>query len=135
MVSLPVAREYGHLGMARIRVVKVLKCSVEFGRPLRSKKGKDGTEYVIGVLPLGGYVKILDERECDVRPDELNQIFNRQLLCFSCSYSVCRPSCQFCPRSSSLGLFSLLAFLKYVLLLMKLLLIQLLSRLNTDFRR
>lgn len=66
--------------MARRCGVKVLKFSVGFGKPLWSKKGKDGTEYILALIPLGGYVKMLDEREGDVPVDELNQAFNRQSL-------------------------------------------------------
>lgn len=56
--------EYGHFQMAKWCGVKVLKFSLGFGKPLYSKKfGLDQTEFVISALPLGGYVKMLDERE------------------------------------------------------------------------
>jgi regulator of sigma E protease len=70
--------EFGHYWVARRSGVKVLRFSVGFGRPLWSRRGRDGTEYVIAALPLGGYVKMLDEREGDVAPAELAQAFNRQ---------------------------------------------------------
>lgn len=70
--------EFGHFWVARRCGVKVLRFSVGFGRPLWSKIGKDGTEYVIAAIPLGGYVKMLDEREDDVAPHELARAFNRQ---------------------------------------------------------
>lgn len=70
--------EYGHYWVARRCGVKVLKFSVGFGRALWSRRGRDGTEYVVAAIPLGGYVKMLDEREGSVAPDELDQSFNRK---------------------------------------------------------
>jgi regulator of sigma E protease len=70
--------EFGHYWVARRNGVKVLRFSVGFGRPLWSRRGRDGTEYVIAAIPLGGYVKMLDEREADVDPAELDQAFNRK---------------------------------------------------------
>ncbi len=56
--------EFGHYLVARPCGVKVLKFSIGFGKPLICKKwGKDQTEWVIAAIPLGGYVKMLDERE------------------------------------------------------------------------
>nr|WP_247869874.1 RIP metalloprotease RseP [Methylophaga sp. SB9B] len=60
--------------------VKVLRFSVGFGQKLWSKQLKNGTEFVIAALPLGGYVKMLDEREAPVAENELEQTFNRQPL-------------------------------------------------------
>jgi regulator of sigma E protease len=60
--------EFGHFWVARRCGVRVLKFSVGFGKPLWSRKGKDGVEYAIGAIPLGGYVKFLDAREAD-NPD------------------------------------------------------------------
>jgi regulator of sigma E protease len=77
---LVVIHEYGHFWVARRCGVKVLKFSVGFGKPLWSKKGKDGTEYILAAIPLGGYVKMLDEREGEVPEDEYHQAFNRQSL-------------------------------------------------------
>ncbi len=57
--------EYGHFWVARKLGVKVLTFSVGFGRPLLQKIGKDGVRYVLAAIPLGGYVKMLDERETD----------------------------------------------------------------------
>jgi RIP metalloprotease RseP len=59
--------EFGHFWVARRCGVKVLRFSVGFGRPLWSRHGKDGTEYVVAALPLGGYVRMLDEREATSR--------------------------------------------------------------------
>src|ERR1044071_8184669 len=70
--------EYGHFVVARKCGVKVLRFSVGFGRALWSRVGKDGTEYVIAAIPLGGYVKMLDEREGDVASHELAVSFNRK---------------------------------------------------------
>lgn len=72
--------EYGHYWVARRCGVKVLRFSVGFGKPLWMRKGKDGTEWVIAAIPLGGYVKMLDEREGDVHADELDQAFNRKTV-------------------------------------------------------
>ncbi len=70
--------EFGHFWVARRCGVKVLRFSVGFGKPLVRWQGKEGTEYVIAALPLGGYVKMLDEREGEVPEEELNQAFNRK---------------------------------------------------------
>lgn len=76
---LIVVHEYGHYLVARSVGVKVLRFSVGFGRALWSKRvGRDGTEWAIGIFPLGGYVKMLDEREGAVAPEELHRSFNRQ---------------------------------------------------------
>lgn len=77
--------EYGHYWVARKLGVKVLKFSIGFGKPLLSWKknrGGDIIEYVIAVIPLGGYVKMLDEREADVDVDESDRAraFNNQRL-------------------------------------------------------
>jgi regulator of sigma E protease len=75
--------EFGHYWVARRCGVKVLRFSVGFGKPLWSRRGADGTEYVIAAIPLGGYVSMLDEGRLDDddthRPAaELAQAFNRQ---------------------------------------------------------
>ena len=70
--------EFGHYWVARRNGVKVLRFSVGFGKALWSRRGQDGTEYVIAAIPLGGYVKMLDEREGEVDPAELEQAFNRK---------------------------------------------------------
>ena len=64
--------EFGHFWVARRLGFKVLRFSVGFGKTLWSASaGADGTEYVIAAVPLGGYVKMLDEREAPVAPAEL----------------------------------------------------------------
>ncbi|HYH42803.1 MAG TPA: RIP metalloprotease RseP [Burkholderiales bacterium] len=76
---LIVIHELGHYFIARLCNVKVLRFSVGFGKPLWSRKlGADGTEWVIAAFPLGGYVKMLDEREGEVDPREADRAFNRQ---------------------------------------------------------
>ena len=70
--------EFGHYWVARRMGVRVLRFSIGFGKKLWSRQGRDGTEYMIAAVPLGGYVKMLDEREGEVRPDELGQAFNRK---------------------------------------------------------
>lgn len=80
-VSLLVTvHEFGHFWVARRLGFKVLRFSVGFGRPLLRKigRGPDCTEYVIAAIPLGGYVKLLDEREAPVSPGELDRSFNRR---------------------------------------------------------
>ena len=77
--TLIVVHELGHYVVARWCGVKVLRFSVGFGRPLvRRVYGADRTEWVIGAIPLGGYVKMVDEREDDVDPADLPRAFNRQ---------------------------------------------------------
>jgi len=73
--------EAGHFLVAKRLGVKVLRFSVGFGRPLWARSyGPDRTEYVLAALPLGGYVKMLDEREGPVAPAERARAFNRQAL-------------------------------------------------------
>ena len=78
---LVVVHEYGHYSVARLCGVKVLRFSIGFGRPLASWVGrKTGTQWTISALPLGGYVKMLDERDTESRiaPADLPHAFNRQ---------------------------------------------------------
>lgn len=71
--------EFGHFWVARKLGVKVLRFSVGFGKPLWSRvAGVDQTEYMVATIPLGGYVKMLDEREGNVPEEELHRAFNRQ---------------------------------------------------------
>lgn len=79
-ISILVAvHEFGHFWVAKKLGVKVLRYSIGFGRPLWKKTfGPDQTEYVVATLPLGGYVKMLDEREGEVAASEKNRAFNRQ---------------------------------------------------------
>jgi len=70
--------EYGHFWVARRCGVKVLRFSIGFGKPIWRRTGADGTEYVVAAVPLGGYVKMLDEREGPVAEDQLPFSFNRK---------------------------------------------------------
>ena len=71
--------EFGHFWVARKAGVKVLRFSVGFGKVLWSyQKNHDATEYVISAIPLGGYVKMVDEREGEVKDADLPYAFNRQ---------------------------------------------------------
>jgi regulator of sigma E protease len=73
--------EFGHFWVARRMGVKVLRFSIGFGRPLFSwRRGPDQTEYVVAALPLGGYVKMLDETEGSVSAEEVGRAFNRQTV-------------------------------------------------------
>jgi len=76
---LIVVHEYGHYRVAVACGVKVLRFSVGFGRTLWSRQ-RGETEFVVAALPLGGYVRMLDEREAPVPPHELHRAFNRQSL-------------------------------------------------------
>src|SRR5215210_4404135 len=78
---LIVVHEYGHYRVAVACGVKVLRFSIGFGRVLwRRQATPDSTEFVLCALPLGGYVRMLDEREGPVAPDQLERAFNRQSL-------------------------------------------------------
>lgn len=81
-ISILVAvHEFGHFWVARRLGIKVLRFSIGFGKPVWLRRfGPDRTEFAIAVLPLGGYVKMLDEREAPVAPDQAARAFNRQSL-------------------------------------------------------
>ncbi|PMZ94387.1 MULTISPECIES: RIP metalloprotease RseP [unclassified Pseudomonas] len=70
--------EFGHFWVARRCGVKVLRFSVGFGTPLLRWHDRQGTEFVVAAIPLGGYVKMLDEREGEVPPALVEQSFNRK---------------------------------------------------------
>src|SRR5271170_3124941 len=71
--------ELGHYLIARLVGVKVVRFSIGFGRVIWSRRvGRDGTEWALSVLPLGGYVKMAEEREGEVSPADLPRAFNRQ---------------------------------------------------------
>lgn len=76
---LVAVHEFGHYWVARRLGIKVLRFSIGFGKPLWQRVGgKDAVEYVVAAIPLGGYVKLLDEREGNVPPEDLPRAFNRQ---------------------------------------------------------
>jgi len=72
--------EFGHFWVARRCGVKVLRFSVGFGKPLWSRRDRHGTEFMVAAIPLGGYVKMLDEREGPVDPDERHRAFNNKTV-------------------------------------------------------
>lgn len=74
------AHEYGHFWVARRCGVKVERFSIGFGKAIWRKVGQDGTEYVVAMIPLGGYVKMLDERVEDVPAELVDQAFNRKTV-------------------------------------------------------
>ncbi|MEH6516386.1 MAG: RIP metalloprotease RseP [Halioglobus sp.] len=78
LAVLVTVHEYGHFWVARRCGVKVLRFSIGFGRPLYSWRDKQDTEYVIASIPLGGYVKMLDEREGEVAAEDIEGAFNRK---------------------------------------------------------
>ncbi|NEV61484.1 RIP metalloprotease RseP [Thiorhodococcus minor] len=81
LAILIAVHEFGHFWVARRLGVRVLRFSIGFGKALaRWQRRPDGTEYVIAMIPLGGYVKMLDEREEEVPEALLDQAFNRQPL-------------------------------------------------------
>ena len=95
--------EFGHFWVARKLGVKVLRFSIGFGKPLWTRRGKvDGTEYVIAAIPLGGYVKMLDERESEVPEEEVQRAFNRQSLWVRTAIVAAGPAFNF--------MFAILAF-------------------------
>ena len=84
--------EFGHFWIARLCDVKILRFSVGFGRPIyRRLFGKDRSEFVIAALPLGGYVKMLDEREGEVLPAEAQRAFNNKSVGQRCAIVVAGP--------------------------------------------
>lgn len=81
ILVLVTIHEFGHFWVARKLGVRVLRFSIGFGRPLlRWQRSPRDTEYVLAALPLGGYVKMLDEREEEVDPGERHLAFNNQAL-------------------------------------------------------
>ena len=93
---LVVIHELGHYWVARWCGVKVLRFSIGFGKPLRTwVRGTDRTEWVLAAVPLGGYVKMLDEREGTVAADELPRAFNRQNVWKRIAIVVAGPAANF----------------------------------------
>src|ERR1700759_1675484 len=77
---LVAVHEFGHYWVAKKLGFKVLRFSIGFGKPLLTRVGKDPDriEYCVAAIPLGGYVKLLDEREGEVDPAELHRSFTRR---------------------------------------------------------
>lgn len=78
LAILIVFHEFGHYLVARLAGVKVLRFSVGFGKILAQRADSHGTEWALSAIPLGGYVKMLDEREAPVPDALLEQAFNRK---------------------------------------------------------
>lgn len=78
LIILVAIHEFGHFYVARLCGVKVIRFSIGFGKRIWSVQDRKGTEYCLAALPLGGYVKMLDEREGEVAESELPYAFNRQ---------------------------------------------------------
>ncbi|AKJ43041.1 sigma E protease regulator RseP [Pragia fontium] len=78
---LVTVHEFGHFWVARRCGVKVIRFSIGFGKAIWRRTDKKGTEYVIAMIPLGGYVKMLDERVEEVEPQHRNQAFNNKTVC------------------------------------------------------
>ncbi|MCO1333937.1 RIP metalloprotease RseP [Microbulbifer sp. OS29] len=87
--------EFGHFLVARLCGVKVLRFSVGFGRRLISRYDRHGTEFTISAIPLGGYVKMLDEREGPVASNELDQAFNRKSVWARMAIAAAGPAANF----------------------------------------
>ncbi|MEN3796904.1 sigma E protease regulator RseP [Aeromonas caviae] len=75
---LVAVHEFGHFWVARRCGVKVERFSIGFGKAIWRRLGKDGTEYVLALIPLGGYVKMLDGRVDALKPGEEAQAFNHK---------------------------------------------------------
>ncbi len=91
---LVTAHEFGHYWVARRLGVKILRFSIGFGRPLwRRQVGE--TEFVLAAIPLGGYVKMLDEREGEVAAAELDRAFNRKPLAVRAAVVAAGPVANF----------------------------------------
>lgn len=80
LALLIAVHEWGHYRVARACGVKVLRFSIGFGRVIWRRVGRDGTEFTLSALPLGGYVRMLDERDGTVAPHEREQAFNQRPL-------------------------------------------------------
>lgn len=80
LAVLIAVHEWGHYRVARACGVKVLRFSIGFGRVIWRRVGRDGTEFTLSALPLGGYVRMLDERDGPVAPQEREQAFGQRPL-------------------------------------------------------
>ncbi len=93
---LVIVHEFGHFWVARKLGVKVLRFSVGFGKPIWTRvAGPEKIEYTLSAIPLGGYVKMLDEREGNVPEEELPRAFNRQPVAKRFAIVVAGPAFNF----------------------------------------
>lgn len=91
---LVAVHEFGHYWVAKKLGFKVLRFSIGFGKPLLMRVGRDAdrTEYCVAAIPLGGYVKLLDEREGDVAPEELHRSFTRRPVAHRVAVLIAGPA-------------------------------------------
>lgn len=88
--------EFGHFWIAKRNGIKVLRFAIGFGKPLwRKEIGADKTEFALCMLPLGGYVKMLDEREAPVSAHEVHRAFNRQSVWVRMKVVLAGPAANF----------------------------------------
>ena len=87
--------EYGHFWVARRAGVKVLRFSIGFGKPLFRWQGAGETEFVLSAIPLGGYVRMADEREDDLPAADLPRAFNRQPVGARMAIAAAGPAANF----------------------------------------
>jgi len=99
---LVTAHEYGHYWVAKKNNVRVLRFSVGFGKAIWRRVDKEGTEFVVSIIPLGGYVRMLDERVDDVLPSEKHLAFNNKSVYQRIAIIAAGPGANF--------LFALVAF-------------------------
>ncbi len=99
---LVAVHEFGHFWVARRCGVKVERFSIGFGKAIWRRLGKDGTEYVLALIPLGGYVKMLDGRVDELKPGEEAQAFNHKSVWARMAIVAAGPMANF--------VFALLAF-------------------------
>jgi regulator of sigma E protease len=94
---LVAVHEFGHYWVAKKLGFKVLRFSIGFGRPLWLRRGRDAdrTEYCLSAIPLGGYVKLLDEREGEVAPADLGRSFTRRPIAQRIAVLVAGPAMNF----------------------------------------
>ena len=93
---LVTVHEFGHYIVARACGIKVLRFSVGFGKPLWLRRaGPDQTEYVVSRIPLGGYVKMLDTREGEVAPEDLDRTFNSKPVTQRAAVLIAGPAFNF----------------------------------------
>lgn len=96
LAILIAVHEYGHYLAARLCGVKVLRFSLGFGRTVFSRRvGPDQTEWAVSLIPLGGYVRMLDESEGDVAFEERHRAFNRQAVWKRCIIVIAGPLANF----------------------------------------
>ncbi|PSJ46108.1 zinc metallopeptidase RseP [Zobellella endophytica] len=92
---LVAVHEFGHFWVARRNGVRVERFSIGFGKPIWRRMGKDGTEYVVAMIPLGGYVKMLDGRVDEIPPEQRHQAFDSKSVWARMAIVVAGPMANF----------------------------------------